>query len=70
VGLYLRRLLGRNPVVVVVNEIDPETKADFLALVIITAIVVIGLLFWQAVFSAVQPEIEPVKVMRDQFGHR
>ena len=52
------------------NEIDPETKADFLALVIITAIVVIGLLFWQAVFSAVQPEIEPVKVMRDQFGHR
>ena len=27
-GLYLRRLLGRNPVVVVVNEIDPETKAD------------------------------------------
>jgi len=28
VGLYLRRLLGRNPVVVVVNEIDPETKAD------------------------------------------
>ena len=66
----MRRLLGHNPVVVVVNEIDPETKADFLALVIITAIVVVGLLFWQAVFSAVQPQIEPVKVMRNQFGHR
>ena len=52
------------------NKIDPETKADFLALVIVTAIVFIGLLFWQAVFSAVQPQIEPVKVMRDQFGHR
>ena len=52
------------------NKIDPETKADFLALVVVTAIVVVGLLFWQAVFSAVQPHIEPVKVMRDQFGHR
>ena len=69
-GLYLRRLLGRNPVVVVVNEIDPETKADFLAFVVVTAIVLVGLLFWQAVFSAVQPQIEPVRDMRSQFGHR
>ena len=38
------------------NKIDPETKADFLALVIVTAIVVIGLLFWQAVFSGVKDD--------------
>jgi hypothetical protein len=52
------------------NKLDPETKVDFLVLVIITAVTVVGLLFWKVVFSAVQPQVEPVKIMRDQFGHR
>jgi fumarate reductase subunit C len=53
-----------------VNKLDPETKADFLVLVIVTVATVLGLLFWQVVFFAVQPQAEPVKIMRDQFGHR